>query len=114
MEGNFKNTYNFSKRLKESKKILDRYPTRIPIIVEKHSQCELPTIDKCKYLVPKDMKIGQFIFEIRNRIKMKSSHALFITINNKLVSSSSLVSGVYDEESEESPKHDKHHITRVR
>ena len=29
---------------------------------------KLDDIDKCKYLVPKDMTMGQFLFVIRKRI----------------------------------------------
>ena len=50
---------------KESDKIMNKYPSRIPIIVEKAHKCHLNDIDKQKYLAPKDLKMNQFLFVIR-------------------------------------------------
>ena len=61
---NFKSKNNFEKRNNESTNILKKYPDRIPIIVEKYKNSKINDIDKCKYLVPKDMTIGQFIYVI--------------------------------------------------
>ena len=93
----FKRKNSFEKRYQESKNILAKYPERIPIIVEKYEGCELPEIDKLKYLVPKDMTMPQFIFVIRKRIKLDPSQTLFVMVNNTLVGSSKLISEIYDE-----------------
>lgn len=98
---NFKNKHAFNKRKEESDNIIEKYPDRIPIIVQKHSTTELPEIDKCKYLVPKNMSITQFSFIIRKRIKLDSSQAIFITINNKLVGSGKTISELYNDEKDE-------------
>ena len=88
---------SFEKRKNESNHIMNRYKSRIPIIVEKYEGCELPEIDKLKYLVPKDMTMPQFIFVIRKRIKLDPSQTLFVMVNNTLVGSSKLISEIYDE-----------------
>tara|TARA_B100000900_G_C20237610_1_gene576531 strand:+ start:148 stop:510 length:363 start_codon:yes stop_codon:yes gene_type:complete len=76
---NFKNKHTFDKRKSESKRILERYPDRYPIIVEKDSNCKvLPDIDKNKYLVPQDLTIGQFSYVIRKRLKIKEETAIFL------------------------------------
>ena len=98
MNSSFKNKYTFEKRYQESKKVLDKYSERIPIIVEKLNDSELPDIDKCKYLVPKEMSISQFMFVIRKRIKLLPSQTLFFTINGKMISSSQLLLEIYDNE----------------
>ena len=95
MEITFKKKYSFEKRKNESSNVYKKYPDRIPIIVEKHHSSTLPDIDKCKYLVPKDMTMSQFMFFIRKRIRLDSSQTLFFTINHDLVSSSTLLSSVY-------------------
>jgi len=95
MEIIFKKKNNLEKRCSESKNILNKYPDRIPIIVEKHGDCNLIDIDKSKYLVPKDMTMGQFIYIIRKRINLDSSQSLFITIDGVLVSSSETVGNIY-------------------
>lgn len=97
----FKKKYSFNKRKDESKNVIEKYPDRIPIIVQKHKNSDISDIDKCKYLVPKSMTITQFSFIIRKRIKLNSSQAIFITINNKLVSSGKTISEIYNDEKDE-------------
>ena len=61
----------------------------------------LPNIDKCKYLVPRDMNLGQFIYIIRKRIQLESHQALFVTVNGVLGSSSTVISELYDNNKDE-------------
>jgi GABA(A) receptor-associated protein len=97
----FKNKNSFNKRKEESDNIKDKYPDRIPIIVQKHEGSELPDIDKYKYLVPKNMSITQFSFIIRKRVNLDSSQAIFITINSKLVGSNKTISEIYHDEQDD-------------
>ena len=46
----FKKKYSFNKRKDESKNVIEKYPDRIPIIVQKHKNSDISDIDKCKYL----------------------------------------------------------------
>ena len=101
MTNTFKNKYSFEKRSQESKTIKEKYPDRIPIIVQKHYSCELPEVDKCKYLVPKDMTMGQFLFVIRKRIKLDPSKALFIMVDDSMVTGSHNISIIYDDNHDE-------------
>jgi len=95
----FQVEYTFDERVKESKNIREKYPDRIPIILERalNSQTGLPDIDKHKFLVPRDITVGQFLYVIRKRIKLDSKVALFIFINNELPVTSSLIGNIYDE-----------------
>ena len=58
---NFKNSNNFMKRKEESERILVKYPTRIPIIVERYNK-SVPDIDRKKYLVPDDLSLTNFLY----------------------------------------------------
>ena len=93
----FKEKYNYDIRKLESNKILNKYPSRIPVIVEKSKGCQLNNIDKIKYLVPKDLNMNQFIFVIRKRIQLKSSESIFLMINNQLCPSNKLMSEIYED-----------------
>ena len=97
MQNSFKENTTLSERIKESSIILSKYRNRVPIIVEKHETCDLPMIEKYKYLSPKDLTIAQFMFIIRKHIKLESSQTLFITINNELVNSSQKISDIYSD-----------------
>ena len=103
MENTFINKNSFDKRVQESTNIKEKYTDRIPIIVEKHHTCNLPEIDKCKYLVPKDMTMSQFIFVIRKRIKLNSNQALFITINHSLVAANQSIGDIYEDKQNTQP-----------
>ena len=101
MENKFKEKYSFEKRKNESSKVYQIYPDRVPIIVQKHFSSELPEVNKCKYLVPREMNLGQFIYIIRKRIKLDSHQALFVTVNCVLGSSSTVISELYDNHKDE-------------
>lgn len=92
----FKEDYDENSRYQESNKIILKYPTRVPIIVEKHEKCQFEEINKKKYLVPKDLPMNQFVFIIRKRIKLDPSQTLFVMVNNSLVSGSELLGEVYE------------------
>ncbi len=99
MMGKFKETHTFESRISESQRVLNKYPDRIPVICERSKYCKTaPIIDKIKYLVPIDLTIGQFIYVIRKRMNMSSEKALFLFINNKMVSSSKTLCSIYVED----------------
>ena len=94
----YKKTHSFEKRKEECDRILKKHPDRIPIIVCKSENSKLPDIDKQKYLVPKTMNLGQFIYVIRKRIKLNSNEALFILVNNTLKTSCESIENIYEAE----------------
>ena len=49
----------------------------------KHARCR-PTSCGCRYLVPADLTVGQFVYVIRKRIKLSPEKAIFIFVNNVL------------------------------
>lgn len=101
MKSVFKEKNPIEKRKNESKTIVAKYPGRIPIIVEKYKDCQLPDIDKMKYLVPNDMTISHFMFIIRKRIKLEPSQSLFITVNSVLPNSNDCVGEIYETNKDE-------------
>lgn len=96
MISNFKNNYSFHDRVAEVKRTIEKYPDRIPIVVEKLHTSKAPSIDKNKYLVPQDLTIGQFMFVIRKRMKLPAEYGLYLYINGTIPPSSAIVSNVYD------------------
>ena len=95
---NFKDSHPLDERLVESTKIVEKYPDRIPIIVEKQCHSDIPDIDKHKFLVPNDITVGQFIYIIRKRIKLSSSKSIFVFINNILPPPACNMSKLYEEQ----------------
>ena len=92
----FKDDFTFEEREKESTKIMKKYPSRIPIVVEKYKSCTLNDIDKKKYLVPKELNMNSFIYVIRKRIKLEPSESIFVMIDNQLCPSNTPLNQVYE------------------
>ena len=85
MSKRFIEVHPFPRRLEESKRVMEKYPERIPVIMEKSKTCKnVPDIDRVKFLVPKDIIISQFTFIIRKRINISAEKAIFIMMNNTL------------------------------
>ncbi|KAK8954404.1 Autophagy-related protein 8i [Platanthera zijinensis] len=80
----FREEYTFQERLDESKNIIAKYPDRVPIIAERFARSDLPDMEKKKYLVPRDMSVGQFIHILTRRLHLAPGKALFVFVNNTL------------------------------
>ena len=94
---NFKNKFKFDHRKKESERIMNKYPDRIPVIIERAKNSDVQSIDKNKYLVPNDLKMSQLLWVVRKRLKLDSSCALFLfTVNGTLHPNTEYVSSVYE------------------
>ncbi|KAJ9459440.1 Autophagy-related protein 8 [Diplonema papillatum] len=87
----------FEERKKESERITQKYPDRIPVICEKHQQSNVPDIDKTKYLVPMDLNVGQFIYVVRKRIKLEPEKALFVFVNGMLPPTAAQIQTLYND-----------------
>ena len=94
----FKERYSFEQRKDESRKIMDKYKNRYPIICESNIQDEFKKIKK-KFLVSSDLKVGQFLFLIRKKLEIKDpSIALFFFFENGIIPNSlSMFMEIYDD-----------------
>ena len=76
-------------------KLVNKFPDRIPVLVDKVYKSPLSDIDKHKFLVPSDITIGKFMYELRKHIAVTSEQAIFLFINNTLPPTASLISTIY-------------------
>ena len=58
-------------------------------------------LDACRYLVPVDLTVGQFVYVIRKRIKLRPEKAIFIFVSSVLPPSAALMSSIYEEHRDE-------------
>jgi len=93
----FKEQHDLAKRKQEAQRILSKYPDRLPVIVEKANNSDVPDIDKKKFLVPSDLTVGQFVYVIRKRIKLTPEKAIFLFVNGSLPNTAALMKTVYEE-----------------
>ncbi|KAJ8620429.1 hypothetical protein MRB53_028958 [Persea americana] len=92
----FKEEFSMAERLDESRDIISKYPDRVPVVVERFSRADLPELEKKKYLVPRDMSVGQFIHILSSRLHLPPGKALFVFVKNTLPQTASLMDSVYD------------------
>ena len=77
--------FSLEQRQTESARIMQRFPGRIPIIIEKSNRAaDIPDLQKNRYLAPADMTVGQFIYVIRKSISLPPEKALFIFVGTTL------------------------------
>jgi GABA(A) receptor-associated protein len=92
---NYKKSHNFEDRINESSKLLEKYPDRIPIICERIDK-SIEELPKGKFLVPKDLCMSDFMYVIRQKIKLPPQNSMYLFVANKLVPTSSVLSSVYE------------------
>lgn len=94
----------FEKRSAEARRILAKYPDRIPVICEKAARSDLPDIDKKKFLVPDTMLCGQFKYIIHKHISQSANQnqpisadqTIYLFVNNTSPKTGALMSEIYD------------------
>ena len=99
----------FEDRYLEATRIMNKYPDRIPVICE-HAQSAnpLPHDSKKKFLIPRDMTVGQFLYVIRRRVNLPPEQALFLFVvvqqegvfSNVLAPTSHMIETVYEQYSD--------------
>lgn len=98
----FKKERTLSERKDEYKRICNKYPDLVPVICERMSGSDLPESQRRKYLVPRDITMGQFKYVIRKRIELLPDQALFVFVNNTVLApTQTLISDVHKEHADE-------------
>ncbi|KAM5558454.1 autophagy-related protein 8i-like [Rosa sericea] len=92
----FKEERTFEQRVQESRDVQAKYPDRVPVIVEKYAKCDLPQMEKRRYLVPRDMSVGQFIYTLSERLHLAPGKALFVFVKDTLPPIASMMNFVYE------------------
>jgi GABA(A) receptor-associated protein len=94
----FKKKVLLSKRMLLSDRMKNQYNTRIPIILicDKSLLDNNIVIPNSKYLLPKDIALGHFMMNIKNKIKMNPNHSFVVFINNELPIITSLMGDLYE------------------
>jgi GABA(A) receptor-associated protein len=99
----FKKDHSYESRKNEASRIMEKYPFRIPVIVEiAEHQTNKISLNEHKYLVPTDLTVGQFVYKIRKRILINPSQAIFFfTADNTLPQVSRTMLDIYKKHMDE-------------
>lgn len=94
----FREKYTEKRRKEEADRIIQKYPDRVPVIVERAPKSSITLIRKNKFLIPMDLTVGQFVYVIRKRIKLAPEEAIFLFINDIIPSIDTLMSELYEQQ----------------
>jgi len=95
--GSFKLSSPVNKRMQDSAKLREKYPDRIPVIVEISHSSTLQ-LDKNKYLVPPTITVGQFQYILRKKVpNLNPQEAIYMFINKSLCPIAQELGYVYNE-----------------
>lgn len=101
----FKSIHTFEERSSECKRIREKYPERIPVIVERLPKLtnsdSIPELEKKKFLVPPLITFGQFLYIIRSRMKLPPEKAIFVFIKNAIPANTQNLREIYEQYKDE-------------
>jgi GABA(A) receptor-associated protein len=98
----YKRETTIVQRKRETLEIRKKYPNQLPIMCEKNlKDRHAPDISRRKYLVARDLTIGQFIFIIRKKIKLNAEAAIYLCIGNSIPSSAERMGDLYEKNADE-------------
>ena len=96
----YKQIHPFEKRRSEGERVKRMYPYRVPVIVEKSPDAKIGDLDKKKYLIPRELTVGQFYVLIRERMKVGGEESVFFFVNNIVPPTSYTMGELFDEHHE--------------
>jgi GABA(A) receptor-associated protein len=98
----FKSEYSFEERQTDSARMLTKYPTRIPVIVERKSKTCIAALDKKKFLIPQDMSMVHFVQVLRRRLTLGPEQGIFIFVGKSVLAKQhSTMAEIYREHADE-------------
>jgi len=99
----YKNLKTLEQRKDEAMRILSKYPDRVPVIVDPANIEIQEKLLKRKYLVPKDLTVGQFMQVLRKHTNMKidASEAVFLFVDNVLPATAQMMGVIYEQQKSE-------------
>jgi len=94
----YKQTRSFEERNEMSKRMMQKYPDRIPVIIEKAKDGDTENLPKIKYLIPRDFTIAQFMTVLRKKIELSEKKSIFLYTDNGIPPSSESISQLYNDQ----------------
>lgn len=96
-DGSFKLSAPLEKRIENSQNIRKKYPNRVPVVCEVSRDSQI-VLDKNKYLVPKNITVGQLQYIIRKKVpNLNHEQALYMFIGNTLAPIAREMGDIYED-----------------
>jgi GABA(A) receptor-associated protein len=69
---------SLNNRLKMSEELINKYPDKIPVIIEKYFKSDLPKSDKENFLLSYEFSLYQLIFLLRKKLSLEKENSFNI------------------------------------
>lgn len=81
----------------EAARVMAKYPEKVPVVVIRANgaRASMPELKKWKYVVPRDLTMGQFMYLLRRHMTLPPEEALFLFVGNMLVPGSERIVDVW-------------------
>lgn len=79
-------------------KIQTKWPGRVPVFVlrSRSASPDMPVLPRQKFVVPRSLTLGQFMYVVRKHLTIPPEQALFLFIGNTLPTTNTLMSELYE------------------
>ena len=84
-EHSFKKKYSVAERKAECDKIIEKYPTRIPTIIENGIGSTIQSMSRKKFLLPFNITVSQLISIFRKKISLNPCESIFIFMEDNTI-----------------------------
>ena len=95
MINSYKNNNSLDKRRSDFNRIRAKHINYIPVIINCCKNLE-NSLKKTKFLVPNNVSSSHLLFSVRKHIKLDSSTAIFMFVDNIMLSSTIMISEIYN------------------
>ena len=86
----------FEERLQETRKVTQKWPGRVPIIIEPVKETQRAKLNKPKILCVGGCTVQHFLGVIRKKMKLPKDSALFLFLNGtELITGDSIIGELY-------------------
>jgi hypothetical protein len=89
----YKDLFSEKDRIAESNRILAKYPTYIPVIID--CSDKIGTLKKQKFLVPSEVSASHLLHSVRRQFETKKSDAVFMFCNDTLICPTTIMGNIY-------------------
>lgn len=79
----------------EVRKVICRFPDKVPLIIERRYSVDIPKVRKSRFLAPLDLTIGQLIFIVRTRMCQSFEHDIYLYVDDRMLQLHQLVGDIY-------------------
>lgn len=94
VQTNFWNIFKEQRKL-EVRKVISRFPDKVPLIIERRYGVDIPKVGKSRFLAPLDLTIDQLIFIVRTRMCESYKHDIYLYVGDRMLQLQQLVGDIY-------------------